>query len=354
MLTENMIRLPIAKLQVLGGKLSGKIFISYRREDEPAEARSIRDRLAGIFGTDTIFMDVANLGAGAHFEEELNAALTDCAAFIAIIGPKWLDLLKTRRQDGVQDYVLMEISNALGRDILVVPTLVRGAKLPSHSDLPDEISDLVLRQAHVISHEKFSSDVADLANALQQKTELKPAAKTAQWRRLRLMGGIAVLFIVVGLLIIFYGRSPKAGAEILVFTHDQGLTREVGEQIKSELTSSEVNIRVHRHSDRRRADAIYIAEDAPVELVRRVIPHVMGEIAYIFPLDYSIKSSVEMRRATIAVGLMSDFEYYHGNSAEKPYPVNASQLLWLSEKGLDQAAFVERLRYLAPARKRSD
>jgi len=110
--------------------LPGKIFISYRREDEPGEVRSIHDRLAQAFGSDAIFMDVDSLVAGVHFGKELEAALDKCAAFIAIIGPKWQELLDKHRGQGEDDFVVAEISSVLKRNILVVPLLVRGAKLP--------------------------------------------------------------------------------------------------------------------------------------------------------------------------------------------------------------------------------
>jgi hypothetical protein len=332
--------------------LSSKIFISYRREDEPGEARSIRDRLAQTFGDKAIFMDVDNLVAGTNYARELDAALKECAAFIAIIGPRWQEILAERRGEDADDYVVSEISSALNSQILVVPTLVRGAKIPHVKDLPPAISDLALRQAHTISHEKFSSDVSDLAKILQSKAKIgraKPSAfrKLSYW-----VGGSALAILLVGAL--FFSRQPAGQYQVLVFTHNEGLTTDVAKQLGSALASSNVQFVVHQHVDNHRPDAIYISENAPAQLVREVIRRIPRDIKFIFPVDYATKSSLEMRNASIAVGLMSNFQYFSENSAERPYPISSSQLDWLSENGLDQTAFVERLKYIAPARSRSN
>ena len=61
-----------------GRGMSGKIFINYRRDDERAVAARIRDRLAGVFGSSNVFMDVDNLMAGQR--------LTDVGDQLAVLG----------------------------------------------------------------------------------------------------------------------------------------------------------------------------------------------------------------------------------------------------------------------------
>ena len=121
----------------------GRYFISYRREDDPAAAARVRDALAARFGKANLFMDVDSLSAGQRFEDELAKALAACDVLIAIIGPRWMDLLKARGQmSGVRDFVRDEIAQALKRKIMVVPVRVgrennlppipRAKDLPSH------------------------------------------------------------------------------------------------------------------------------------------------------------------------------------------------------------------------------
>jgi TIR domain len=68
--------------------MPGKIFVNYRRDDERAFAARIRDRLASVFGTSSVFMDVDDLRRGQRFDKELEKALTECDVFLAIIGQR--------------------------------------------------------------------------------------------------------------------------------------------------------------------------------------------------------------------------------------------------------------------------
>jgi len=68
--------------------MPGKIFVSYRRDDDPNAAARIRDALTAKFGRSSVFMDVDDLLAGLRFDEELAKALAACDVFLAIIGPR--------------------------------------------------------------------------------------------------------------------------------------------------------------------------------------------------------------------------------------------------------------------------
>jgi len=150
--------------------MPGKVFVSYRRDDVPGDARSIRDALAARFGKASIFMDVDNLLAGQRFDDELAKALAACDVFLAIIGPRWIDLLKTKASDGDQDYVREEIAAALKRKIVVIPVRVgrEGSMpaLPRLDELPEDIRDLVRYQKQDVAHERFGRDAGELTTAI--------------------------------------------------------------------------------------------------------------------------------------------------------------------------------------------
>ncbi len=171
----------------------GKIFISYRRDDAPGDARSIRDRLARKFGEANVFMDVDRLLAGQRFDRELDKALSQCDVLLAVIGFRWTELLSA--QTGKRDFVREEIAAALKRDVPVIPVLVGREEhmpsLPQADDLPEEIRDLVLYQKHAIAHESFGRDAAELIAAIH--FVLGSGSRDTLWRT------VAVL-IVVGLL----------------------------------------------------------------------------------------------------------------------------------------------------------
>jgi len=148
--------------------MRGRIFISYRRDDAAGDARGVADRLARDFGKTNVFMDVDNLLAGQRFDRELDRALSQCDVLIAILGPRWTDLLS--RADGERDFVRDEIAAALKREIVVIPVLVgregHMPALPQAKDLPEEIRELVLYQKHSVAHETFGRDTTELIAAI--------------------------------------------------------------------------------------------------------------------------------------------------------------------------------------------
>ncbi|MGZ9051253.1 MAG: toll/interleukin-1 receptor domain-containing protein [Rhodoplanes sp.] len=150
--------------------MPGKIFVSYRRDDAAGDARGVRDGLVARFGKSNVFMDVDNLLAGQRFDKELAKALTACDVLVAIIGPRWLALLKARIVSEERDYIREEISAALKRGIIVIPARIgregHMPALPRPEDLPEDIRDLVLYQKHDITHEHFGRDMTELSEAI--------------------------------------------------------------------------------------------------------------------------------------------------------------------------------------------
>jgi hypothetical protein len=179
----------------------GKIFVSYRRDDAPGDARGIYERLGRSFGEGKVFMDVDQLLAGQRFDRELDKALAECDVLIAVIGSRWMDLLSEYTQHGKRDYVRDEIAAALQRDIIVIPVMMgREANmppLPRAQDLPENIRDLVLYQKHNIAHESFGRDAAHLIAALQSL--LRERRGPRHWRALAVAGlsGLAVTGVLL-------------------------------------------------------------------------------------------------------------------------------------------------------------
>jgi hypothetical protein len=93
--------------------MPSKIFVSHRRDDDPNGAARIRDGLTAKFGRSSVFFDVDNLLAGLRFDEELSKALVACDVFLAVIGPRWMDLLRTKSSSGDRDYVREEIAGLI-------------------------------------------------------------------------------------------------------------------------------------------------------------------------------------------------------------------------------------------------
>jgi hypothetical protein len=155
------------KTEVIGAQKMVSIFISYRRDDERASAARIRDHLASTFGSTNVFMDVDNLLAGQRFDKELETVLAQTDCLLAVIGSRWLELLRHREASGEPDYVREEIANGLNRGIVMIPVLIDDANLPRTEELPDDIRNLVLYQKQQVSHERFGSDVKGLIYAIR-------------------------------------------------------------------------------------------------------------------------------------------------------------------------------------------
>src|SRR6202167_3342942 len=142
--------------------MTGKGFISYRRDDSAGHAGRVRDRLELEFGRDLLFMDVDAVPLGINFIKILREGVAKCDALLAVIGPSWLDLRDkegNRRIDDPHDYVRIEIAAALQRDIPVIPVLLDGAEMPRADQLPKEISELALRNELYVRHASLHSDV---------------------------------------------------------------------------------------------------------------------------------------------------------------------------------------------------
>jgi serine/threonine protein phosphatase PrpC len=164
--------------------VSGRVFISYRRQDARGSAGRIYDRLADRFGSDRIFMDVDNLPPGADFNKVINEAVSKSRVLLAIIGPHWLDAKERRRRrlDDPGDLVRMEIAAALERDTLVIPILVEDVPMPRRHELPENLAGLAGRNAHRVRHESFRSDVETLLAAIEAilRAEVAPVASATQ------------------------------------------------------------------------------------------------------------------------------------------------------------------------------
>lgn len=141
-----------------------RIFVSYRRGPGASEAAGrIADRVAQRAGHDRLFMDVDTVRPGMDFVDAIEEAVATCEVLIAVIDPAWTG---KRRIDDPGDYVRLEVATALRRGVRVIPVLVLGASMPAANDLPPDLSSLSRRQALVLSHERFNSDVEVLLEEL--------------------------------------------------------------------------------------------------------------------------------------------------------------------------------------------
>lgn len=148
------------------------IFIGYRRDDTADVAGRVYDAMIQRFGKNRVFKDVDNIGPGIDFGDYIKNILPKCCVALILIGPHWLqsrDEDGSRRLEDEQDWVRIEIETSLSTpNVLVVPVLVNGARMPRSSDLPDSLRPLLRRNAAMIRRDPdFHDDVERLASALR-------------------------------------------------------------------------------------------------------------------------------------------------------------------------------------------
>jgi TIR domain len=154
-------------------EVSGRIFISYRREETAFPAGWIFDRLAAHFGKDQVFKDVDSIKPGDDFVEVITEAVGRCTVLLALIGDQWVsitDKTGNRRLDDPQDFVRVEIEAALSRGVRVIPILVGGTQMPDERELPPSMAALRRRQALSVDPLNFDSDTGKLLRFLEATT----------------------------------------------------------------------------------------------------------------------------------------------------------------------------------------
>jgi hypothetical protein len=150
---------------------SGRIFLSYRREETAYPAAWLYDRLAERFADSQVFKDVDSIELGDDFVEVITTAVGSCDVLLALIGDRWLTITDEdgrRRLDDPDDFVRLEIEAALTRNIRVIPILVDGARLPRAAELPPSLARLVRRQALELSPNRFELDTNRLLKVLDK------------------------------------------------------------------------------------------------------------------------------------------------------------------------------------------
>src|ERR1051326_5752660 len=127
-----------------------KIFISYRRADNPQVAGRIFDKLVDFYGADNVFKDVDSIPLGSDFRKKLEELLVACDVLLVVVGRQWLnaiDDLGQKRLEDASDFVRLELETALSGHIPIIPLLVDGAMMPSAEGLPTSLQEFAFRNA---------------------------------------------------------------------------------------------------------------------------------------------------------------------------------------------------------------
>jgi TIR domain len=206
------------------------IFISYRRDDTSGDAGHLAADLADRFGHANVFIDVDGISGGVNFETRIQQALDRSRVTFVLIGERWLSATSkdgSRRLDSEDDYVRREVAAALAReDVAVVPVLVEGARMPSASELPSDLTALATRHALELSTKRWRYDVGQLCRVAREYDHWW----LRQWRdvplRYRIALPTAALAAVGTALVLLFagGDSVRSAGECTGVSRDVATT----------------------------------------------------------------------------------------------------------------------------------
>lgn len=145
-----------------------KIFISYRRDDSAGHAGRLYADLTCRFGIKQVFFDVAAISPGENFDTVIQQAISECDVLIAVIGKRWLKtIVRPSELESRVDFVRLEISTAINRNIPIIPVLIQGEKMPDSEELPRGLEAIARRQALEISDNRWNHDIEQLTTCLK-------------------------------------------------------------------------------------------------------------------------------------------------------------------------------------------
>lgn len=148
-------------------------FINYRKAESAGWARLLYQSLAAELGADSVFLDMVSLEPGVKWLQGIRSGSSGCAAFVALIGPRWAPTLVERAEGSEEDFVRSEIEAALEKDSRVrevIPVLVEDAAAPHKDDLRylGSVQPLLNRQLAELRPSHWDADVAVLIERLKR------------------------------------------------------------------------------------------------------------------------------------------------------------------------------------------
>ena len=199
-----------------------KIYLSYRRMDAAGYAGRLFDHLGHHFGPGSVFMDISGITRGQDFAQVIESALNACDVVLVLIGSTWATSMGQngrRRLDDPEDWVRLEVAAALRRNVLVVPVLVEGARIPDPASLPEELRPLCRRNACELSDLRWSYDVGELVKDLEKTVGSSKEIPRAKSKRLRwLTRSIIILVPLLGMAIFALNRNRPAQSNSVTST----------------------------------------------------------------------------------------------------------------------------------------
>lgn len=144
-----------------------RIFISYRHSGGLDYAEHLEQALKGAYPSMHVFRDQSFLVPGQDFVDQLREEIDKTDVFLALIDKNWIGGKgKMSRLHNRKDILRREVARAFNKDVIVIPVLLDGSRMPNRSDLPDELNTFSQLHAQNLSESGFDNDFGLLQSAM--------------------------------------------------------------------------------------------------------------------------------------------------------------------------------------------
>lgn len=138
-------------------------------------AGRLYDWLEAKYEREGVFMDIDNIPLGENFRERIEKSLIDTDIVIAMIGPRWLEIIQSRA-DKPNDFVRIELEIAHRIGARIVPVLLNDARMPHQHELPESLKAIGLPEinaSRLRSGHDFKNDRNKLIRGIERIREIK-------------------------------------------------------------------------------------------------------------------------------------------------------------------------------------
>lgn len=145
-----------------------KLFVNYRRADEPVFVELMRTWFLHRYGRENVFMDFDTIPPFAKFEEFIRHKVRESDAVVAVIGPRWLEIMQEKTTMGKPDYVRIELEEALQHGKVIAPVCIQGARVPADHEIPISLRPIFQRNvAELRAGRDIINNIGWLMDALE-------------------------------------------------------------------------------------------------------------------------------------------------------------------------------------------
>ena len=157
------------------------VFLSYRRADNTTGlVTRLREALPLHLPRVRHFLDITDPDPEAHVPTRIRSAISNAPVLLVLIGRHWLgrltegpDRLRINQKD---DFVRMEIAEALENKVPLVLILMAGARIPKKGNLPENIRALLSAENVLeLSDTHFDTEVDAIVKAITRIRIRRPA-----------------------------------------------------------------------------------------------------------------------------------------------------------------------------------